>query len=53
MSKMIIFDVLNVKINYLCHLDKLNVVNNYTWWVTNVKIIIFDILWNKYIYLLR
>ena len=37
MSKIIILDVLNVKINYFCHLDKLNIVNNYIWWVTNEK----------------
>ena len=42
---MIIFGALNIRSKYLVHLDKLNVVNNYIWWVTNVKIIIFDVLW--------
>ena len=42
---MFIFEVLSVKINYFYHLEKFNVVNYYFLWVTNVKIIIFDVLW--------
>ena len=50
--KNIIFGVLNVKINYLFHLDKFNVINDYIWWVTIVKIIISDVLWYQiYIYI--
>ena len=45
MSKIIIFDVSNVKINDFWHLEKFNVVNIYIWWVTNVKKIIFYIRW--------
>ena len=31
MSKIIIFDVLNIQINYFYHLEKINVVNSYIW----------------------
>ena len=52
MLKIVIFDVLNSKIDYFCHLEKFNVVNNYIWWVTQVKIII-DVLWYQTCLFLR
>ena len=54
MSNIIIFYVLNAKINYLYHLDKFNVVNNYIWRVTMISNIFFSFRSNiKNTYLLR
>ena len=46
MLKTIIFDVSNVKIRYIWHLEKFNVVKNYTWSVINEKNNCFDVLWH-------